>query len=112
MTNYIFIYNDSGELKTDLITDENFDTKSILKNADFEIFIINNSKYKVVNIYHFINSYIDSETIIKSKSSLPEILDQNNLILDWENLFAAISINHGINYIDEDIKLIILNKII
>lgn len=110
MTNYIFVYNDSGELKTDLITDENFDSKSILKNVESEIFIINNVKYKVVNIYHFINSYIDSETI-NNKSVLPSILDQNNSILDWNYLFTTISINHGFNLIDEDVKLIILNKI-
>lgn len=108
MTNYIFIYNDSGKLKTDLLTSEDFTVNSIL-NSSLEIFVINNKKYSVVKIYHFIDSYIDEETLNNS-SSIPEIFDQNNMLIDWNSLLSVIYMNHGINIIDDNIKLIILNK--
>lgn len=106
---YVFIFNDNGTLKTDLITSENFTVNSIL-NSSLEFFIINNKKFSISKIYHFIDSYIDAQTILDNKNGLPEIYDQNNIIIDWNFLLSTLSLNHGINLIDNNIKLIILNK--
>lgn len=108
MTFYVFIFNDNGTLKTDLLTSENFDLKTVNNS---EIFVINYKKFYAHKIYHFIDTYIDNNYIDLAQYNLLDILDHNNNPIDWNVLLDTIYENHGMDVINDDVKLIIVNKI-